>query len=405
MPHPSRFSPRAFRQASRARLQGARWGTSTAFLLTGFVFATWAARIPALKANLGLTDSRLAIALVGLNAGAVAGLQLGSVVVTRFGSRRALLVALPAFAGTLLPIAFAPDLAVLTVAVAVSAGTNSVVDIAINDQGVGVEHGYGRSLLTGMHAMHSLGGVLGGAVAAVAAHAGLGIVAHFALVTAAVATVAVLSNRKLLPPEQLHGDHARKARSTPLSAGWTGRLLLLGTVAFMFTLAEGGALDWSAVLLADNRGASPALAAAGLSVFQATVTVGRLLGDPIINRIGPVRVFAGGALLAGAGFAAGLLLGSTASAVAGLALLGLGLATLLPLSISAAGTIRGLPVPVAVARVSTLGYLGTFTGPASIGYLSHHTDLPTALLLPAIAVAATAIAAPAVRRTSPSTQD
>ena len=84
-----------------AWLKGARWGTSVAFLLTGFVFATWAARIPALKADLGLTDAQLAIALVGLNAGAVVGLQLGSVVVTRLGSRRTLLVALPAFAGAL----------------------------------------------------------------------------------------------------------------------------------------------------------------------------------------------------------------------------------------------------------------------------------------------------------------
>lgn len=390
---------------SRSALSRARWGTSTAFLLTGFVFATWAARIPALKADLGLTDPQLAIALVGLNAGAVVGLQLGSVVVTRFGSRRTLLMALPAFAGSLLPIGFAPDLALLTVAVAVSAGANSVVDIAINDQGVGVEHGYGRSLLNGMHAMHSLGGVLGGAVAAVAAHVELGVVSHFSLVTVAVVVVAGLGNRALLPPEQLHGDHAKKARPVPLSVGWTGRLLVLGAVAFMFTLAEGSALDWSAVLLADNRGATPALAAAGLAVFQAAVTIGRLLGDPIINRVGPVRVFAAGALLAGAGFAGGLLLGSTASAVAGLAVLGLGLATLLPISISAAGTIHGLPVPVAVARVSTLGYLGTFTGPALIGYLSHYTDLPTALLLPAIAIAATAIAAPAVRRPSPPSRE
>jgi fucose permease len=382
-------------------LKGARWGTSVAFLLTGFVFATWAARIPALKANLGLTDAQLAIALVGLNAGAVVGLQLGSVVVTRLSSRRTLLVALPAFAAALLPIGFAPNLAALTIAVAVSASANSVVDIAINDQGVGVQHRYGRSLLTGMHAMHSLGGVLGGAVAAVAALLGLGVVTHFALAAAAVAAVAVLSNRMLLPPEQLHGDEASKARSIPLSAGWTSRLLILGVVAFMFTLAEGSALDWSAVLLADNRGASPALAATGLAGFQAAVTIGRLLGDPIINRVGPARVFAAGALLAGAGFGGGLLLGSTAFAIAGLALLGLGLSTLLPIAISAAGTIRGLPVPVAVARVSTLGYLGTFTGPALIGYLSHHTDLPTALLLPAILVAATAVAASAVRQPPP----
>ncbi len=379
-------------------MHAARWGTSLAFLLTGVVFATWAARIPALKAELGATDPQLAVALVGLNAGSVVGLQLGSVVVTRIGSRRALAVALPAFAAALLPIGLAPNLPVLTVALAVSAGANSVVDVAINDQGVGVQHGYGRSLLSGMHAMHSLGGVLGSAVAAVAAHVGLDVVPHFALVAVVVAVLASLGNRRLLRPEQLHGDQATDARSLPLRVGWTGRLLVLGAVAFMFTLAEGSALDWGAVLLAEDRGAGPAVAAAGLAVFQAAVTIGRLLGDPVIDRVGPVHVFAAGAVLAGVGFAAGLLQGSTASAFAGLAVLGIGVATLLPISISAAGTIRGLPVPVAVARVSTLGYLGAFTGPALIGYLAHHSDLATALLLPAVAVAATAIAVPAVRR-------
>jgi MFS family permease len=380
-------------------MHAARWGTALAFLLTGVVFATWAARIPALKAELGATDPQLAVALVGLNAGAVVGLQLGSVVVTRMGSRRALTVALPAFAAALLPIGIAPNLPVLTAALAVSAGANSVVDVGINDQGVGVQHGYGRSLLSGMHAMHSLGGVLGGAVAAVAAHVGLGVVPHFALVAVVVAVLASLGNRTLLRPEQLHDGQTTGARSLPLRAGWTGRLLVLGAVAFMFTLAEGSALDWGAVLLAEDRGAGPAVAAAGLAVFQAAVAIGRLLGDPVIDRVGPVRVFAAGAVLAGVGFAAGLLQGGTASAFAGLAVLGIGVATLLPISISAAGTIRGLPVPAAVARVSTLGYLGTFTGPALIGYLAHHSDLATALLLPAVAVAATAIAAPAVRPT------
>ena len=141
---------------------------------------------------------------------------------------------------------------------------------------------------------------------------------------------ALLSNRTLLPPHQLHGDHARTARWAPLLTGWTGRLLLLGAVAFVFTLAEGSALDWSAVLLADHRGADPALAAAGLAVFQSAVTLGRLLGDRMVDRVG-------------------------------------------------------------------LGYLGSFTGPALIGYLAQHSSLPTALLVPALAVALTAAAAPAVR--------
>ena len=115
------------------------------------------------------------------------------------------------------------------------------------------------------------------------------------------------------------------------------------------------------------------------------MTLGRLLGDRMVDRVGPGRVFAAGALLGGAGFTVGLLLGTTTAAVAGLALFGLGLATLLPITLSAAGTTRGLPVPVAVARVSTLGYL------------AQHSSLPTALLVPALAVALTAAAAPAVR--------
>ena len=400
MPSPSGSARSASRGPSRA-LQAARWSTSIAFLLTGFVFATWAARIPALKADLGLTDSQLAIALVGLNAGAVVGLQLGSVVVTRFGSRRSLMVTLPAFAGSLLPIGFASNLAGLTVAVAVSAGINSVVDVAINDQGVGVQHGYGRSLLTGMHAMHSLGGVLGGAVAAVAAHLGLGVVSHFALVMAAVVTVAVLSNRTLLPPEQLHGDHARgpgRHRCGPagpagcsFSARWRSCSRSLKAARW-----TGAPCCWPTTLappppslpLAWRCSKPPSPSGVCSATRSSTASAQSVSSRP-------------GALLAGAGFATGLLLGNTASAIAGLAFLGLGLATLLPISISAAGTIPGLPVPVAVARVSTLGYLGTFTGPALIGFLSHHTDLPTALLLPAFAIAATAVAAPAVRRPHP----
>jgi MFS family permease len=391
----------AFTGAGRApdpKLRRARLATSAVFLLTGFLFASWAARIPTIKAQLGLGDGQLAIALIGLEAGAVAGLQLGAVVVTRLGSRRVLLIAVPAFAALLLPIGYAWNLVTLGVAAGLSAAANSVVDVAMNDQGVGVQHGYGRSLLSGMHAMHSLGGVLGAGVGAAAAHFQVSVTIHFTIVAVAVAAASLPVTRALLTPAELHGDQAsRTARSTPLLAGWTGRLVVIGVVAFVFAFGEAVGLNWGSVLLAEHRGASPALAAAGLSVFLAAVTLGRLFGDRIVDRFGPGRVFAGGALVAGTGLTAGLLLGSAAAAVGGLALLGIGLATLLPISISAAGASSNLPVPVAVARIATLGYLGSFTAPALIGYLASQTSLPTALLLPAIAIAATAIAAPVVR--------
>ena len=394
-------APVSVRHTPSPALRQARFAASAVFLLTGFLFATWAARIPARKAELGLSDGQLAIAFIGLDAGAVAGLQLGAVVVTRLGSRRALLVALPSFAALLLPIGYAWNLPTLVLAAGLSGAANSVVDVAMNDQGVGVQRGYGRSLLSGMHAMHSLGGVLGAAGGAAAAQLGLHVTTQFTIVAVAVAAAALLVTRHLLPPDQLHGDQARAARTARILTRWTGRVVVLGAVAFVFAFGESVGLNWGGVLLADDRGASPALAAAGLAVFQAAVTLGRLLGDRMVDRVGPVRVFAAGALIAGAGLTTGLLLGSALTAVGGLALLGVGLATLLPISISAAGTSGDTPVPVAVARISTLGYLGSFTAPALIGYLASTASLPTALLLPAIAVAATALAAPVVRPPRP----
>jgi hypothetical protein len=224
------------RRVPDPKLRRARLATSAVFLLTGFMFASWAARLPALKAQLGVSDGQLAIAFIGVDAGAVAGLQLGAVVVTRLGGRRVLLVALPAFAGLVLPIGYAQNLATLTLAAGLAGAANSVIDVAMNDQGVGVQHGYGRSLLSGMHAMHSLGGVLGAGVAAAAAHLQLGVTTHFTIVAVTVATAALPVTRALLTPEELHGDNAQAAKSTPFLTGWTVRLVVLGAIALRLRL-------------------------------------------------------------------------------------------------------------------------------------------------------------------------
>jgi hypothetical protein len=309
--------------------------------------------------------------------------------VTRFGSRRALAVALPAFAAMRVPIGYANTLPTLMVALVASAAVNSVVDVAINDQGVALQRRYGRSVLSGLHAMHSLGGVAGAGLAAAAAATGVGVRAHFAVVAIGGAALALLASSVVLPHPQLP-----RRLPTHRAAVWPARLVVLGGLAFVFTLAEGSAQDWGAVLLRD---AAPATAAAALAAFQGCVALGRLAGDRAVDRHGAVRVFRLGALLAGGGLAGGLLLGTAGAALVGLALFGAGLANLLPLAIAATGSAGSVPVPVAVARVSTLGYLGSFAGPALIGTLAHPVGLAGAMLLPGCAVAATGLAARAVR--------
>jgi fucose permease len=381
--------------ASTSAAGRARWNVTLVFLLTGVVFTTWAARIPAVKANLGLSDAQLAVAFIVLNGGAIAGLQAGAILVARFGSRASLLLALPAFAAMLVVVALAVDLLTLAVALAVSALANSVVDVAMNEQGFGLENRHGRPLLSGMHAMQPLGGIIGGGLAAVAARAELPLVAHFGGVALIAALAGAFAASRLLPHAALHLEEVPVAKRA-LPGRWTHPLVLLGAVSFIVILAEGATMDWTAVLLHESPGASPAAAAAAVTVFLTALTGGRLLGDRLVEQLGPVAVFRVAALAAGGGLGAGLLVATPAAAFAGIALLGLGLAPLFPMVVRAAAS-GGLPVAVAVARVSMIGYAGSLVGPAAIGLLAHRFGLTSALLLPAVAIVLAGLAGGSVR--------
>src|SRR4051812_17111149 len=122
------------------------------FFATGFVSATWAARIPAVKDRLGLGEPGLALAVLAIEAGAIAGLPFGAALVSRAGSRRSLALAFAIFPGALLAAVLAPGLAALAACLAVWACANSVVDVALNVQGAELERRRGRPLLSGLHA-------------------------------------------------------------------------------------------------------------------------------------------------------------------------------------------------------------------------------------------------------------
>jgi predicted MFS family arabinose efflux permease len=216
------------------RTRRARIGTAACFLLTGVISASWASRVPAIKDGLALSDGQFAIALLGLEAGAVLGLQLGGLVVPRTGSHRALTTSLVMFSCALLGPALAPSLLVLAASLFVFAGLNSVVDVAINAQGVAVGRLVGRPVLSGLHAMHSLGGVLGAGAGALAARLGVVPSAHF-LACAAAAVAAGLTIWPLLLPSRVDAEEKLSANEgAGLSGlrrwfgGWSGPVALLG---------------------------------------------------------------------------------------------------------------------------------------------------------------------------------
>jgi MFS family permease len=370
---------------SRPDLPRARAATTLVFFLTGAVFAAWSTRLPAIQAGLGLSPGTLALAILGLEAGAIAGLPAGGALVARAGSRAALRLAFVGYPLGLVLVGLAGDVATLALALAAMAVCNSVVDVAMNAQGVELERRCGRPLLSGMHAGHSAGLAAGALAGTLAAAAAVPVRTHFAATAALGIAAGLLATRALVRDRPAAGERR---------FAWPrGPLALLGLVAFCAFLLDGTAYNWVAVHLRAERGAAPGLAAAAFMLYALTVAAGRLAGDRLVLRFGRVAVVRGSAVAAAAGAALAVAVPGIAPALAGWALFGLGIAAIAPTVLGAAPGVAGVPPSVAIAAVTTVGYLGSFTGPPAIGVLAGATGLDAALGLVAGAAAVAMLAA------------
>jgi MFS family permease len=351
-------------------MRAARAATTLVFFAVGWMYAAWATRIPAIKAELGLSSGELGLAIFGLEGGAVIGLPLGGWMTARLGSRNALRLGFVVFPPALLATALASSLGTLALALGVMACATSVVDVAMNAQGVELERRLGCPVLSRLHAGHPLGLALGGLAGTAAAAADVGVEPHFAVVAALGMATALAATSFVVDEERADG----RAFARP-----TGPLLALGALAFCAFLLDGATFNWSAVHMRDVRDASAGLAAAAFTVFAFALALGRLPGDALVERLGRSRVVVCGGLVAAAGALVAVLAPTALTSLAGWALLGLGVAPLAPTILGAAPAAARVPPGVAIAAVTTVGYLGSFTGPPLIGALAEVTNLSVAL--------------------------
>jgi MFS family permease len=223
-----------------------------------------------------------------------------------------------------------------------------------------------------------------------------------------VATLLALASlvflRGLLPAR--HVTSGEPSDSIPVH--WTVPLVLLGVIAFCSFVGEGSASDWSAVYMTQELGSSPALGAVAFAAFAVTMAIARFAVDPLRGRLGNVVLVRGGSLIAAAGLGFALLVHEPAAAIAGFALLGLGLAPVVPIAFSAAGDLDARATGRLVGRVATLGYVGSVAGPIMIGWLAEATSLRVSLglvVLLALVIAVSArsgLASPSPRTGGPS---
>jgi MFS family permease len=366
-------------------LRAARAAVTAIFFLAGATIAAWSTRIPAIQERLGLSAGALGLAILGLEGGAVVGLPAGGALVARLGSPSALRIGFVGFPGGLVAVALAPSLGALMLALAVMAAATSVIDVAMNAQGIELERRYRRPVLSGMHAGHSAGLVGGGLAGTAAAAAAIPVPVHLGGAAAIGMAAGVAATHWLVREEPVDGQR--------LFIRPGGRLLLLGLVAFCAFLLDGAAYNWSAVHLRSEHGAAAGLAAAAFTAFALAMAVGRLAGDRLVARFGRVRVVEGCGAVAVMGGALAVAAPTATVALVAWAVLGLGLAAIAPTVLGAAPGVSAASAPVAIAAVTTVGYLGSFTGPPAIGALAQFTGLQAALGLLVVVGAATALLA------------
>ena len=375
------------------------------FAVDGFIFASWAVRIPAVKAAVGASPAALGIALLGASGGAIATMMLTGALCRRFGSARVVVGGAAWLSLALLLPALARSAPALGLALVVFGIGYGGLNVAMNSLAVDLVAAARRPIMPSFHAAWSLGGLAGSALGGLAALA-LTPLAHFSLVCLLGLAVTVICGRIILatPLPPAHEDTAHEAPAAtadgsgaapavppatavpngsmpghpapPRHAGVWRTVLLLGVIALCSTYGEGAISDWGALHLHVDLGAAAGLAAAGYASFALAEAAGRLAGTWLLARLGQTRVLVYGGLVTCAGMLAAALSPVLPLALLGFALTGLGVANAFPTAMSRVGILAG---PNGVATASTLGYAGFLLGPPIIGFLATGLSLRIAL--------------------------
>ncbi|WP_433873052.1 MFS transporter [Saccharopolyspora sp. CA-218241] len=344
------------------------------FFLNGAVLSSWAPRIPAVKADLALSDLALGAALLGVAAGSVPTLLLTGRLLRSVPAHLLCRASALVFAAGLPLIAAAGDVVGLAVVLVLLGAASGMLDVAMNAAAVEFERRHRVVALPGLHAAYSLG-VLGGAGTGAAVAGTLPVAAHLLLVAAVLLGALAVAWRRL--PEHAPGPAGGPERGGVEGGAHPGWRLI--GVALCALLLEGLLTDWSAVLLAEEFGAPASLAGFGVVVFSGAMAVSRGLVGRVVRRAGPVVVarWAAGALLVAVPI--GVAQPSPVVLVGALALAGVGCGPLFPLALSAAGA-RGA-VGGAAATVTAWGYLAHLGGPPLTGFAAEHLGLRAAVLV------------------------
>ncbi len=382
---------------SRPSVSATRNAVVAVFFAQGFLFASWTAHIPHVKAHLNLGNGSLGLVLLGAPVGSILAMFLASRLLQRLGSRTMVRLALVGYCLVGPLVGLGDSEVVFFVTFLLWGLCLGSLDVSMNAQAITVESRVKRKLMPGFHGSWSLGSLMGSGAGVLGVGLGWSLSTQLLIYAIPFLLVVGWFTTKMIPDDHVRVEGATRA---PRATVWRRAVVGLGIIVFLDSLSEGAVADWTAVYLRDSLHTTSVVAGLGFTAFLLTMMITRFAGNYLTNRFAVQRVVPAFAVVASVGFALGLWIDRPWSVLCGSMCLGIGLALTVPMAFSACGHIPGVHAGRAIAAVSGIGYTAFVLGPALIGGLATLSSLRTALFLIPVLLAVIALAtlkSPALR--------
>lgn len=346
-----------------------RIATSVFFFVQGITFASWANRIPTIKGMLQLNDASLGALLFALPAGQILGLPVAGYLVSRYGSRKTLIAGALLYPATLMLLGLVTAVWQLALALALFGFFVNLMNISVNTQAVGIEKLYRRSIMASFHGLWSLGGFMGGLVSTSMIAKNISPFTHFVFIWAFTLLCLIVFYRYLLPRDESHESQQ------PIFVKPDKYILNLGLIALASMVSEGAMFDWSGVYFEKVVMAPKALITLGYIAFMSTMAGGRFTADYFVTKFGVKNVLQTSGVIIAVGLLLSILFPYIVPATIGFLMVGIGVSSIVPLVYGLAGRSKTMRPGVALAAVSSIGFLGFLFGPPFIGFIAQIASL------------------------------
>jgi MFS family permease len=356
-------------------LTATRVRISLFFFFYGFTFATWASRIPDIQQQLHLSETALGAVLLAMPVGSFITLPFSGYFTAKLGSRKVVIFAATVYSFLLVGIGFSDSVLLLAVCLFLFGSAGNLMNIAINTQALALEKLYRKIIISSFHGMWSVAGLAAAALGTYLIGKAFPVSMHFLLVSAIALASFIFCMPYLLHDQSKQPE--KRAFFTKPDKAFVG----LGLIAFGSMICQGAMFDWSGVYFKKVVTTNPAYIGFGYTAFMVSMTFVRFITDWLTQRIGFTKIIAICGVFISAGLLINVFIPSLVPATIGMLFVGIGVSPAVPLVFSAAGNSSKLAPAIAIAAVSSIGFIGLLIGPPLIGFIAGLTSLKISFLV------------------------